>query len=510
MINQYILTDEKINFGNLVEDKERSEIAEQLNKLTNEEQSEIIYQLFNNKKKYLRFNRWEGGEGKEVYIFSVITIQLAQFDRAYFEGKFRVEGEKISINDNVIGRVIDSLYKPYYCEATVEIRAENKELAEIVAERRNGEWNLIREYDEPTDRSFPIEIHFSASPYKIKRMYAEWASSLGEEEKKEVESVLDQFEGKDLDYSAQPDGKQVFDSIFQNVTRSNIHVLRVGQASANYGFTMNTKIHKYYFDVGLPVDGNMLTGDGLRFLEEKIVNGYFGNVEPEAVILSHWHSDHVKGAFTMKEVAGTVWLAPIFKVSRQNNPDSVNRLGSYIYSKKKLARVQAGQNPIYVCGDFSLYHGVGSRPNDIGFMLQLNSTLMPGDCQFNFWPQGFGKKVSNLKYKYQYLVFPHHGAAMEDKNNRMDCLQDSQNTKVIVPTGYNFRYGHPSDNKNIFSGKNYTVFPTNPIDKKENNEDDSIFIAYFNRCIAARSDCVDQANTVLTRTENQEFSIRDL
>lgn len=511
IINEYILSNEKLNVRHLIVSKEKSEIAEQLENLSNEERSEIIYQLFHNRKKYLRFNRWQIGEGRVIYIFSVLTAQLADFDRAYFDGKFRVEAEEISLYDDTVDRVIDTLYKPYYCEAVIELNEyEDKEKRKIIEEGMNGKWNLIREYDEPTNNSFPIEIHFSASPFMIKKMYAEWEATLGEDDKKEVKSVFDKFEGKNLNYIGQPDGKATFDDLFQNVTESNVHVLRVAQASANYCFTTNTETHKYYFDVGLPTDGNMLTGDGLKFLEDKIVKGYFEKAEPEAVILSHWHSDHVKGAFTMKDAAAMVWLAPVFKVSRKANPESVNRLGSYIYSKKQLASIPVNQNPIYTCGVFSLYHGVGRGINDKGFMLQLNSTLLPGDCKCDCWPQGFGKKVSDPKYKYKNLVFPHHGADMKDTNNRIDCLQNSCDTKVIIPTGYNPHYGHPADNSNIFSGKNYTVFPTNPIDKKSKNVSGSIFTAYFTLCVDARSDNVDRVNTPLTKTENQEFSIHDM
>ncbi len=524
VISEYLITNEKLNIENLVVSKEKSEIATQLNQLKNEKlpeiQSKIIQQLFHNQKKYLRFNRREVEEGRIIYIFSVLTVQLAEFDRAYFEGKFRVEAEEISLYDNTEERVIDTLYKPYYCEAVIELNEnEDREKRKIIEEGINGEWNLIREYDEPTNNSFPIAIHFCASPFMIKKMYAEWYTVLEKKGEKQLVSVLDKFEGKDLNYIGQPDGKEKFDDLFRNVDKSCVHVLRVGQASANYCFTIepNRKnTHKYYFDVGLPTDWNMLTGDGLKFLEDKIVRGYFEKNGPEAVILSHWHSDHVKGAFTMKDVASMVWLAPVFKVRRKTNPESINRLGSYIFSKKKLASIQVNQNPIYTCGNFALYHGVGSKLNDKGFMLQLNSTLLPGDCQFDFWPQGFG--FANTKSQYTNLVFPHHGADMNDKNNRIDCLKNNGNTKVIIPTGYN-HYGHPADNCNIFNGKNYTVFPTNPISKKSNKSNStnkksnktnsSIFTNYFNLYVNARSDIVHRTNTPLTKTENKEFSIVD-
>lgn len=502
--------DGELNIDRLSASKEKSEIAEQLEKLSNEElleiRSKMIYQLFHDQKKYLRFNRREEEEEKVIYTFSVLTAQLAEFDRAYFEKKLRVGAEAISLYDNPVERVIDVLYKPYYCEAVIELyECEDREKRRIIEEGMNGEWNLISEYDEPTNNSFPIEIHFSASPFTIKKMHAEWYAALGKKDKKQVKSVFDKFKEKDLDYTSQPDGKLIFEDIFKDVKKSYVHVLRVGEASANHCFTKNTKTHKCYFDVGLPADQNMLTDEGLKFLEDKIVKGYFAKNGPEAVILSHWHNDHIKGAFTMKDVAAMVWLAPVFQIIPKTNSESVNRLVCYIYSKKKLANIQAAQNPIYVCGDFALYHGVGNTLNDKGFMLQLNSTLLPGDCQFNFWPQGFAK----TKFKYKNLIFPHHGANMKDKNNRIDCLENSCDTKVIVPTGYNCSYGHPADNSNIFNGKNYTVFPTNPIDKKTKNASGSIYDAYFKLCDDARSDEVDIPNDSATKTENKEFAIRD-
>lgn len=117
---------------------------------------------------------------------------------------------------------------------------------------------------------------------------------------------------------------------------------------------------------------------------------------------------------------------------------------------RKLASMPVNKNPIYTCDNFALYHGVGSKMNDKGLMLQLNSTLLSGDCQFDYWPQGFGKTAKSNP-KYRNPVFPHHGAHMKDTNNRIDCLENSSDTKVIVPTGYNPHYGHPADNSNIFS-----------------------------------------------------------
>lgn len=512
IINDYILKNETINFDHIIENKEKSEIFEQIKEFTNEEQSEIIYQLWYDKKKYLRFNKKEIDEDRVVYNFSVLTVQLAEFDRAYFEGEFIVEAEEISINNNTVNRVIDTLYKPYYCEAVIELsNNDNREKEQIIERGMNGEWISIKEFAEPTNASFPLKIHFSASPFKIKKMYAEWEDTLGESEKTIVNSIFDKYEGKKFNYIDQPDGKTVFDNLFQNVAESSVHVLRVGQASANYCYTKtNTGIHKYYFDVGLPLDGNMLTGDSLSFIEEKIVKGYFrkkclSNDGPEAVILSHWDCDHLKGAFTMNDVADMVWIAPIYTIVCNKN-ESVSRLACYIYSKKKLARVPVNQNPIYACGDFSLYHGVGKTRNDSGFMLQLNSTLMPGDCKFNCWPKGFCQKASDAKYKYKNLVFPHHGAEMEDKNNYIDCLENSKDTMVIVPTGYN-TYKHPADNGDIFRGKLYTVFPSNPIIKNKKNKAGSIFTAHFS--VSARSDEVDRASTHLARTENKDFSIHD-
>jgi beta-lactamase superfamily II metal-dependent hydrolase len=516
IINEYILKNETVNFDHLIENKEKSEIFEQLEEFTGEERPEIIHQLWYDKKKYLRFNKKEVDEDRVIYSFSVLTVQLAEFDRAYFEGKFTVEAEEISINSNTVNRVIDTLYKPYYCEAVIELRNnENREKEQIIERGMNGEWISIKEFTEPTNASFPLKIHFSASPFKIKEMHAEWEDTLEEGEKTDVNSIFDKYKGKKLNYRDQPEGKPVFEQLFKNVVESSVHVLRVGQASANYCYTKtntgtstkpNIETHKYYFDVGLPLDGNMLTDDGLSFLEEKIVKGYFRKAGPEAVILSHWHCDHLKGAFTMNNVADMVWIAPVYTIDCKKN-ESVSRLACYIYSKKMLAKVPVDQNPIYTCGDFSLYHGEGSTINDSGFMLQLNSTLMPGDCKFNHWPKGFCQKPSDAKYKYKNLIFPHHGAEMGDKNNRIDCLEDSKDTRVIVPTGYN-TYKHPADNDSLFNGKLFTVFPTNPIIKnKKKNKKGSIFTAYFSA--SARSDEVDKASTHLARTANKEFSIHD-
>ena len=49
--------------------------------------------------------------------------------------------------------------------------------------------------------------------------------------------------------------------------------------------------------------------------------------------VSHWDCDHLKGAFTMNDVADMVWIAPIYTIVCNKN-ESVSKLACYIYSKK--------------------------------------------------------------------------------------------------------------------------------------------------------------------------------
>lgn len=510
MIYNYIVKNGDLNYEHLFENKAESEISVQLSEFGKEECSEIIKEFMNSKLKYLYFK--EKVEGQRTYTFSVMTPQLLAFDRAYFEEKLLVNGETVCLNENIDERVIDVLYKPYYYEAVVEL-GDDREAESVVEERlknafggdANEKWMAITECERTEKGAFPLKVYFSVSPFEDKTLYVKWEMS----QKVNVHTIFDEYNKKSLDYNGQPLGKDVFKNLFEDVEKSWVHVLRVGQASANYGeaIEQNGTIHKYFFDVGLPLDKHVPMGAALDHLRVK-VEKYFNN-DIETIILSHWHTDHVKGAFMLKNFEKIDWIAPYLDLEEIKH-EYIKRLGCYIYSKKKLAKVPTGLNKIYSCGDIILFRGTNNSNNKgdssaidgRGFLLQLNSTLLPGDCSFTYWPDGFGEKPSNPNYKYKHFIFPHHGSKMDDTNHRIKCLENTIDTKVIVPTGYN-TYHHPNENYNLFLGKQFTIYPTNPI-----NELHNCFRAYYSA--SARSDEVNViSSNPRIKTENKEFKIQD-
>ena len=91
---------------------------------------------------------------------------------------------------------------------------------------------------------------------------------------------------------------------------------------------------------------------------------------------------------------------------------------------------------------------------------------------------------------------------MFDANHRIYCLENAMDTKVIIPTGYN-TYNHPNENYNLFLGKNYTIYPTNPIIVKYPRFQD-----YYSA--SARSDEVDVVSSKPSiKTKNKDFKIQD-
>lgn len=512
-----ITRNERIYSEHLLMDKRNSEIKGLLAEIEKgtypELRSELIMKLIENNQKFLYFK--DKVEGAGIYTFSVMVRPLMEYDKTYFTDVFWAEGGKIGLNNRSTNRVIDVLYKPYYYEAVMYTGDDTKKQSMI--EKRleeayeNGEkWIAIREDKKLTQENFHLRTQFSASPYKTEDLYVSWEATVANG----VNNIFEEYKTNKFDYVGCPDGREIFEKLFTGVKTSRVNVLRVGEGSANYGKIENvTGEHEYFFDVGLPIDRHCPEGEAEKHLHNK-VEKYFANKKIEAVILSHWHTDHIKGAFLLQDLDKIKWIAPPLMLSEIGSP-SIQRLGCYLYSKKRLAKVSMSNDQLYSCGEFALYRGTSSTRGDLNnkcLMLQLHSTLLPGDCEFACWPKDFGKNPLQPNYKYKHLVFPHHGAFVESGEDRIDCMENDMDTLVIIPTGYNLygkkdnRYpSHPAENYNVFQGKKYTVFPTNPT----NNENiGTRLLAYYDKdALSAKVDVQDPDPQI--RKANSNFSLRD-
>ena len=244
------------------------------------------------------------------------------------------------------------------------------------------------------------------------------------------------------------DAKNKLDSIFDGSI--TIRIYRVGQANLIY--VMNgTRIA---FDFGIPTKKNIKQSNK-KYDDYDYLCRYY----PHMVFITHWHSDHFEGLYYLSERfwqdASVFFIAPEVG-DREKKYDLVK----YLIKSKKLIQIDlssAGKE-VYVHGvnnRIKLFLGKDSTNdclnpraeenkiiNSRSLLLQLNKTLLPGDCNMKYWPDDYGKDDNGNYNEYDHILIPHHGG--------VDCIDESKldnymsnDVHLYLCCGYNNEHEHP-------------------------------------------------------------------
>ena len=227
-----------------------------------------------------------------------------------------------------------------------------------------------------------------------------------------------------------------------------IKLYNTGQGNCIYLSPRNTGSQtRFFFDVGSSCYPSNQKGNEKRAEVQKA----FQNIStsyPGFIILSHWHRDHYNLIYKFSTLVICPWIVPKIPTKfPKSNTSMLNVLkkNNKLYS---LGSVEAG-NLVRNSGIVCLEKGNGSGCNNSGILLQMQQTLLPGDCMYKYWPSNWPAKMS-ANQKFQYLVVPHHGAHISSKSSGNKPLPTQIATAldpagtVYVCTGEN-SYGHPTD-----------------------------------------------------------------
>ena len=325
---------------------------------------------------------------------------------------------------------------------------------------------------------------FAASPLETKQVVAGWKGpipadilrDISETQKDDIEAYL----------KTQPSDKiqQHMDALFNDTDQRYIRVYRVGQANAVSGWNRNGLTNEYssfLFDVGLPENENLVWESNTNSIKRDECFVYdeaeLAVRKPNVIFLSHWHRDHFKGAYIMNRAIfatkdPSIWLAPKFFADGRDYATKL--LVGYLMKMKQILFVEdTYQNS----QDTVILHRV--KPSDTGkttdlnhdcILLELQSTLLSGDCFYNDWPASIcstgtnganitngttgtnGINISNgtntnksVNKNIQNVIVPHHGSKTSITGStftKLNNLLSPNRYKAVICVGKN-RWGHP-------------------------------------------------------------------
>ncbi len=390
---------------------------------------------------YCKFNRIGFDSERATYIFSALTEEMRNVDNAFFS-------DNASLNS-----ALGLIYKPY----TYELSFEGNLPDSFFEDKKEDTWYevSVRKYKKKEDGKLYGRLSYGASPLDFQAIEAEWQGEVNP-------SVIGKIYVPKLSqiqkyYFCQKSGlvDDYLKWLFENNIKRHLIVCRMGQANAILGINENINDkRKFIFDVGLPNDTNIIWNKGT--IDRKNTGLYdeakLASFDPDIIFISHWHTDHYKGAFIMPRNIyignrKAMWVAPYYILS--SNLYNANRLVGYLMKTGRIAFVgDKYQNTNYNIGFYRVNKGNKSDLNHDCILLQLNKTLLPGDCYYDNWPDDYGKvlKGSNvLINQMENVVISHHASnssCSDDSEAKLKVLFKRTPNKAFACVGHN-PWGHP-------------------------------------------------------------------
>jgi len=230
-------------------------------------------------------------------------------------------------------------------------------------------------------------------------------------------------------------------------------ILNVGAANCMH-FNVGSSL-SFMFDVGIPYktykDSNTKTSvDNTDYLSKRKghIRGSIGSISkynPDFIILSHFHYDHVLGIAHLSDRAinNSVWIIP--KLDDNVKDLTCLRLAMFKAKQKKLIVIEDKYNEcIYDSSFFKMFRGKGKGDlNDSSLMLLINNNsiaLFAADCRYGSWPDANKGFSSNVLKSIDYLIVPHHGSKYQGDYSVLDVFKDSCQAYICCGKG---SYDHP-------------------------------------------------------------------
>lgn len=208
--------------------------------------------------------------------------------------------------------------------------------------------------------------------------------------------------------------KGALDSVIPSTISSiEVATFNVGQGHCSY--IILNKNNRILYDVGFTRFKRSTT---FNMNKNKII---FKSIQANAVILSHWDTDHILGVVYMNDDIyknNKLWVAPDLNSPRVKAHASSSRLCKYLSwnPNVKLIMINDSLNDNQIYPDkvenFNVWKGKGKKDtlneaNNYGLLLELrlkSNMLLAGDCEYSQMPDD----VVNRFIQFTHFVIPHH------------------------------------------------------------------------------------------------------
>lgn len=396
---------------------------------------------------------YDDGSGKDIVTLAVLTPQMLLTDY-YFYSRNAYWGENTSKSHPE-----DYFYKPFYYELDVYPDKDTGCYEKLKSSMSKGEWFSAELYKEDVQdagahSNVPGKLCFSASKYEIHDVYMNLMGQVSDVELLKLLKVVDHKpDEKKFDKNVAPFLSTISGTIQPG---SEAVVYNVGQANCVYLYLQLSGIgqKRVFFDVGRPFDQievikNYYTDNPDLAAGTEVSNNLIciTGCKPDAILISHWHSDHIQAALTLgkyvyEETSSCQWIAPV-----PNDDDVLNRYRRLINflmirSKIKFVDYNYPAGVVLKNGDIELYQGQGNKNevNASSLMLKVKDTLFAADCMYSYWPANLQAALPDIKQ----MVAPHHGMKLDATDLAVTGTAYGQDKKeAVVCVGENQFY-HPN------------------------------------------------------------------
>ena len=394
--------------------------------------------------------------GWEIKV-SLATYAMAKADY-YFFANDTSPADDMTPEDR---QLLRDLYRPYYYAFSGYISSEKHELLDLLKHEKKSDSDLpliaqLAESGEgkTTDKTIEGYVEFINSfrwdkPVKMQLTFKIDRSNTGAASAFERSKERYRFpimEPQCLSYAiACKKTGQALDRIIKSNTdnKINVDIYNVGQASFTAVYSKEQK--KMLFDFGLPDN----TGSTSGFYNATIIKALDRSV---VMTLSHWHSDHYKAALliSLEKYSTMTWItAGLCNAKSRNarrfaafleyyyrNCARGNR-GDFLYLGYDYKRILIQTDRLIVC------KGKGKEVNSGGILLQIDNSLLTGDCMYKWWPDLFPRKNATIKH----VIVPHHCGILQAGDKEAFCnkikSKSTSNTCFYISVGANNKYNHP-------------------------------------------------------------------
>lgn len=406
-------------------------------------------------------------EQNRLLISSCRNLNMLRISNAYING----EGEVYSRNN-----ALDYVFKPFYYNLLIELDklrdSSNKPLELCAGDSiRLKLYKATDEEDQSGRQLLEAKVFYAASNYTALSIRAEFIEKITNKPDPNDPFLKEEAKQKQYNAPTKPEDEakiklqEALNTITNKENELSVCINRAGQANLILLYSQTNRL-EYAVDYGIPrddyINDERTVNDiyGGQIENNKVDYSYICNLNPQTVLISHWHTDHYNGLFLLNKrtIENMVVFAPNYidcsvygHSSTSEDNENLRLLINYL---EKNNRIYCLSNSLSISNNnnskvkISVTKNTNSNKNNWhgnGLLINIcgksKNAVLPGDCDFADWPS----QLQNDQY--DFIVIPHHGSETSISEQQLIQIHKAD-SNAYVCTGINDYTGKdPNDDK---------------------------------------------------------------